>query len=108
MAACLNGDSSNHNNEVFEANKMGDTKDKILALTSYSSRLEEVLLALLKDQQMLQDRFDHEVQGINSKIDNVIRDGEKDKLEQQTKLSSLDNELSNLGQKIAGVQACRP
>ena len=33
------------------------TKDKILGLTSYSTRLEEVLLALLKDQQMMKDRL---------------------------------------------------
>ena len=48
MATFVNG-GTNHN-EAFEA-KM-DTRAKILGLTSYSARLEEVLLALLKDQQI--------------------------------------------------------
>ena len=37
---------------------MTSTKAKIFELTSYSSKLETVLLALLKDQQDLLDKFE--------------------------------------------------
>ena len=104
MAAYLNGNGildktttengdhsidSIHNNKAFE-----DTKGKILGLTSYSSRLEEVLLALLRDQETLKDRFDHEIHDLSSRLD-----ADRDKL--SSDLSKLTGELE---QKINTVQ----
>ena len=80
---------------------LDDTRNKILSLTCYSSRLEEVLLALLKDQQILKDKFDSEVYNINSKIDNVIQDGQNDKQKINDDLAKLTGDIE---QKIANFE----
>ena len=80
---------------------LDDTRNKILSLTCYSSRLEEGLLSLLKDQQILKDKFDSEVYNINSKIDNVIQDGQNDKQKINDDLAKLTGDIE---QKIANFE----
>ena len=72
-----------------------------MSLTCYSSRLEEVLLALLRDQQILKDKFDSEVLDINSKIDNVVQDGQNDRQKINDDLAKLTGDIE---QKIANVE----
>ena len=74
MAAYVNGNSHHHNEDAFDTKAVAaadsnsiSTVDKILGLTSYSSRLEEVLLALLKEQQILKDKVESDMQGLNSR-----------------------------------------
>ena len=74
MAAYVNGNSHHHNEDAFDTKTVAavdsnsiSTVDKILGLTSYSSRLEEVLLALLKEQQILKDKVESDMQGLNSR-----------------------------------------
>lgn len=45
-------------NGVSNGHHLTSTKAKIFELTSYSSKLETVLLALLKDQQDMLDKFE--------------------------------------------------
>ena len=52
------GVSNGHLNGNVGGGVMTSTKAKIFELTSYSSKLETVLLALLKDQQDLLDKFE--------------------------------------------------
>ena len=108
MAAFLNGDShNNHNGDIFDTKSnegTTSTVDKILSLTSYSSRLEEVLLALLKEQQILKDKFESDLQGLHSKIDQVSQDAEQDRVKLGQLQNNLDNDVSRLGQQIMDVQ----
>ena len=74
MAAYVNGNSHHHIEDAFDTKAVASadsntisTVDKILGLTSYSSRLEEVLLALLKEQQILKDKVESDMQGLNSR-----------------------------------------
>ena len=109
MAAFLNGDShNNHKGDIFDTKSnegiTTSTVDKILSLTSYSSRLEEVLLALLKEQQILKDKFESDLQGLHSKIDQVSQDAEQDRVKLGQLQNNLDNDVSRLGQQIMDVQ----
>ena len=56
----MNGVNGNHvvTNGDVGGGSLSSTKAKIFELTSYSSKLETVLLALLKDQQDLLDKFE--------------------------------------------------
>ena len=109
MAAYVNGNSHlhNHKEDAFEPKSVdadATTVDKILSLTSYSSRLEEVLLALLKDQQILKDKLENDVQGLHSRVDQVVQDVEQDRSKVGQIQDALDHEVSRLGQQIKDVQ----
>ena len=109
MAAYVNGNSHhNHKEDAFEPKSVESvtTVDKILSLTSYSSRLEEVLLALLKDQQILKDKLENDVQGLHSRVDQVVQDVEQDRSKVGQIQDVLDHEVSRLGQQIKDVQDC--
>jgi hypothetical protein len=94
MASFLYGHGVPHTDETGDILEeeiiKDDTRVKILDLTSYpgpAARLEEVLLALLKEQQMLKD-----------KLGQVILDGEA----QAAKLSQLEQNVNNDMSKLSG------
>ena len=102
--AYLNGDS--HLLKELESSDTS-TKGKILALTSYSSRLEEILLELLKEQQVLKDKSTQ----LSEKLDNQVEksNGLQDRLDKQAEeshelQSRLDHEMEKLKGDIEGVK----
>ena len=108
--AYLNGDS-HLLKEQLESSASEDssssTRGKILGLTSYSSRLEEVLLELLKEQQILKDKSTE----LSEKLDNQVEisNGLQDRCDKQAEESHelhnrLDHEMEKLKGDIDGVK----
>ena len=108
--AYLNGDS-HLLKEQLESSASEDssssTRGKILGLTSYSSRLEEVLLELLKEQQILKDKSTE----LSEKLDNQVEisNGLQDRCDKQAEESHelqnrLDHEMEKLKGDIEGVK----
>ena len=106
--AYLNGDSHLFKElESSEDSSSTSTRGKILGLTSYSSRLEEVLLELLKEQQVLKDKSTE----LSQKLDNQVEksNGLQDRLDKQAEESHelhnrLDHEMEKLKGDIEGVK----
>merc|ERR1719367_512957 len=69
--------------EQREGSFVDVTRSKILGITSYSNKLEEILLALLQQQQADKERMD----GINKRID-------EEKSEREKGLNSLSDKIS--------------
>ena len=88
------------------------TKGRILELTSYSSRLEEVLLALLKDQQVLRDRICKErrervrqVKDLEKKLDKEIGERvESDNCLAENFATKLDEVTENFDKKFEDLK----
>ena len=108
--AYLNGDS-HLLKEQLESSASEDssssTRGKILGLTSYSSRLEEVLLELLKEQQILKDKSTE----LSEKLDNQVEisnglqeRGDKQAEEYHELHNRLDHEMEKLKGDIEGVK----
>merc|ERR1712110_911397 len=82
MKMATNGNTSSME-EQSEDSFFDVTRSKILGITSYSSKLEEILLALLQQQQADRDKME----GINKRID-------EEKLEREKGLDSLSEKIS--------------
>ena len=105
--AYLNGDSHLFKELESSEDSSSTTRGKILGLTSYSSRLEEVLLELLKEQQVLKDKSTE----LSQKLDNQVEksNGLQDRLDKQAEESHklhnrLDHEMEKLKGDIDGVK----
>merc|ERR1712226_1816888 len=73
----------NSSEENADDNRDAVTKSKILGISSYSNRLEEILLALLQQQQRDRDKID----GLNKKI-------EDEKFEREDGMNKLSDRIS--------------
>ena len=108
--AYLNGDS-HLLKEQLESSASEDssssTRGKILGLTSYSSRLEEVLLELLKEQQILKDKSTELSEKLDNQVEisNGLQDrGDKQAEESHELQNRLDHEMEKLKGDIEGVK----
>merc|ERR1711915_654634 len=78
-----------------------DTKLEILQLTGFSSRLEKILLALLRDQAHLKSRVENDHAELAFAIEKVNGDLLQEKNERTQGIDDLKLELDNQGESFS-------